>query len=453
MTHKPHRPNKYDTLFPYELRSFERFLVHLHPTKTEKMKQIKIFPKDWLLLHPYKQSTPVDSYYTSIANRIYGFMEQTELSNSFEGDETKQICIRLAAYFEDVISELGIWRTFINSFKEKYGSYLPFYTPDDHYYDDEVNLEDVRFLLWHYTQQFHGQRRGTFVSPDNQVNEKTAKMIYQLFCDEWTTAPENSRMKKLFSKETRYEDQDSYEPLLQWFYYNMYLFTDSNRELTEQSMTHWDEYRTQPEKLSNMLMNIHQRLIYVAQTELLGWTTPQWMAKIMPADHPDMPFMQEIAELSKMVTPEEVLQKNKADYEKFQQVAEGKLLLYFKSVEEVKNFITEKMEITLSEEFMKNHARAKQIALYATEKEGIAVIVNNLESIKDENNPFYDEAFAAAHAIVFFVVKHCSIDLIRQMEERGMLADAQAKSTLAPTRGKAIIHENWEFLCNYFFKE
>ena len=52
------------------------------------MKNIKIFPKDWLQLHPYKQSTPVDSYYTGIANRIYDIMEKTELVNSFEGEET-----------------------------------------------------------------------------------------------------------------------------------------------------------------------------------------------------------------------------------------------------------------------------------------------------------------------------------------------------------------------------
>ena len=115
------------------------------------MKNIKIFPKDWLQLHPYKQSTPVDSYYTGIANRIYDIMEKTELVNSFEGEETKQICIRMAAYFEDVISGMGLWRAFILTHKELYGKYLPFYTPDDHYYDDEVNLEDVRFLLWHYT--------------------------------------------------------------------------------------------------------------------------------------------------------------------------------------------------------------------------------------------------------------------------------------------------------------
>ena len=99
------------------------------------MKNIKIYPKDWLQLHPYKQSDPTDSYYTNIANRIYGMLEETRLAYSFEKDEVKQISIRMAAYFEDVISGLNIWRSFITEHKALYGKFLPFYTPDDHYYD------------------------------------------------------------------------------------------------------------------------------------------------------------------------------------------------------------------------------------------------------------------------------------------------------------------------------
>ena len=67
------------------------------------MKDIKIYPKDWLQLHPYKQSDPTDLYYTNIANRIYGMLEETNLAYSFEKNEVKQISIRMAAYFEDVI--------------------------------------------------------------------------------------------------------------------------------------------------------------------------------------------------------------------------------------------------------------------------------------------------------------------------------------------------------------
>lgn len=86
------------------------------------MKDIKIYPKDWLQLHPYKQSDPTDLYYTNIANRIYGMLEETNLAYSFEKNEVKQISIRMAAYFEDVISGLNIWRSFITEHKALYGN-------------------------------------------------------------------------------------------------------------------------------------------------------------------------------------------------------------------------------------------------------------------------------------------------------------------------------------------
>lgn len=416
------------------------------------MKQIKIFPKDWLQLHPYKQSTPVDSYYTSIANRIYDFLIQTELVNSFEGDEAKQISIRLAAYFEDVISELGIWRTFITTHKALYGKYLPFYTPDDHYYDDEVNFEDVRFLLWHYTQQYHGYRKGTFVSPDNPVNEWTARLIYQLFCDEWTTAPENTRMKKLFSAETRYDTQETYESFLIWFHYDMYLLTDSNQELKDQTQALWQEHRGSQENISNLIMSLHQRLAYTGKTAFLSFTSPQWLAKVMPEDHPDIAFIREIAESSQTVVPEEIAKKNCEDYGKFQQAAEGKLLLYFDKLTDAEAFITQKIGINLPDNRLPKYLAGKKLALYATEQEGVQILGENVECIKDEHNPFYDEQTAASNAIAFFIVKHGSVYLLKELEERGMLADAQAKSLISPERSKAIVHENWQFLVHYFLR-
>ena len=89
------------------------------------MKNIKIFSKDWLALHPYVQSTPVDSYYTNIANRIYDILVATELINSFEGDEAKQISIRMAAYFEDArrfIESLDVTQLHVFSYSERPGT-------------------------------------------------------------------------------------------------------------------------------------------------------------------------------------------------------------------------------------------------------------------------------------------------------------------------------------------
>ena len=235
------------------------------------MKNTKIFPKDWLQLHPYKQSGPTDLYYTRIANQIHEMMEQTDLANSFEKEDVIQISMRMAAYFEDVISGLNIWRAFITEYKKQTGNYLPFYTVSDHYYDDEANYEDVRFLLWHYTQQYHGAKKGTFVNPDNPANEETARLIYQLFCKEWTTAPENTKMQALFAPETSYEDPEKQAELLHWFHYNSYLLTDSNVDLSETVKEYW---RQNPNDRQNTqaVMVIYDSLAHISRTPLLAYT-------------------------------------------------------------------------------------------------------------------------------------------------------------------------------------
>lgn len=418
------------------------------------MKNIKIFPKDWLTLHPYKQSTPVDSYYTGIANRIYDILTQTELINSFEDEEPKQICIRLAAYFEDVICGLNIWRSFITTYKEMYGKYLPFYQPDDHYYDDEVNYEDVRFLLWHYTQQYHGLRKGTFVNPDNPANEATARLVYQLFCDEWTTAPENERMQTYLSAENRFGSSETYEPLLFWFHYNMYLLTDSNRELTEHTQALWNEAEGDREKLDRLILGLHQHLAYTSPTALLALTSPEWLARIL-ASHPDAAFMQEVAAQSRLTLSQVRKDANREVYRKFREAADGRLLLYFEKGSEAEAFINEKSLLPSAEPWSFPTAlRDNKIALYATPEEGLGWITGELVAcIKEETNPFYQTEIAQAKALAFFIVNNCSIHLLKRMEEKGLLADARTKSLSSPERGAAIIHENWEFLSRYFLRE
>lgn len=432
------------------------YYLREHVHNKIKMKNIKIFPNDWLRLHPYKQSTPVDSYYTGIANQIYEYMERTELANSFEKEETKQICIRMAAYFEDVISGIGIWRTFILTHKEIFGYYLPFYTTDDHYYDDEVNYEDVRFLLWHFTQQYHGFRKGTFVNPDNPANESTALLIYQLFCDEWTTAPENPRMQELFSVETSYSDKENaYDDLLCWFHYDSYLFPEAFREFNEYTKERWNENSDiNRQQLNNLLMNSYEMLAYAHPTSMLALTSPQWLAKILPAEHPDHEMFQKSADESVAEPSEEVLQENQRQYEAFRKAAGDSLLLYFNHASDIRKFLTETTGIIPPDEIaLPASWDGQRIAIYATPQEGTQLIAQDVEAIKDPNNPFYNPERAAKQALSFFIVKHCNSYMLEELMKRGMLADAQTKSLISEERGKAIIQDNWRFLARYFIRE
>lgn len=421
------------------------------------MKNTKIFPKDWLQLHPYKQSSPTDLYYTRMANQIHETLEYTGLANSFEKEDAIQVSMRMAAYFEDVISGLNIWRSFILQFKEQTGSYLPFYTVSDHYYDDEANYEDVRFLLWHYTQQYHGVKKGTFVNPDNPANEEAARIIYQLFCDQWTIAPENTKMQVLFGPETRYETPEQYAELLHWLHYNSYLSVNANEALTETVKEFWLQNPDQKNN-SQSVMVIYDSLAHIDRTALLAFTSPKWLSIILPETHPDHAYFAEQGEKSENFTDPvltENAEKNKEIYDKFVGVANGQVLLYMKNKQEFIDFASNQLKIEENEyaSLAQNMKAEDKFGIYATAKEGLGILFDGIEYIKDEQNPFYDEKKAAEQALAFFIVKHCSISLLKELEERNMLADAQTKSLYSPERGKGIIHENWQFLAKYFIRE
>ena len=413
----------------------------------------KIYSKDWLQLHPYAQSTTVDAYYTNIANRVYDILVATELVNSFEDEEAKQTALRLTAYFEDIISQTNIWKAFITSFKDDYGHYLPFLATGDHYYDDEVNQEDIQFLLWHYLQQYHGWRKGTFVNPDNPVTHAAANMIYKLFCDEWTIAPENERMQQLFDSKTRYDTMENYNSLLHWFYYQSYLIVDSKNILNDTLKDLLENGNIQ--KQGSQIMLVHDHLAHIGRTVFRAWTTPTWLSKIIPENHPDYALFKsqaEEAERNADVPNNMRVNNNKAEYEEFKEAVPDSLILYMKDETEFFDFLTQKLGKKLPENMSKSNI-LHDFGVYASPEDGIQTLTLDVDCIKDENNPYYNPEKAKKAALGFFIVKHCSTSLLVEMVKRGMLPDAQTKSLLGDERGKSIIQDNWQFLIEYFHKE
>lgn len=75
------------------------------------MQTIKLYIKDWLAIHPYIQQQATDRYFVDLANRLYSTCTIREIPESIK----KKLCLYTAAYFEDVISGLGLWQAFIKN--------------------------------------------------------------------------------------------------------------------------------------------------------------------------------------------------------------------------------------------------------------------------------------------------------------------------------------------------
>ena len=105
----------------------------------------KIIGIDWLSYHPYESPSLIDNYYLVMCDKVYKILQQNGIKRYIKNAfEEKELACMLVCYFEDVISETHLFSSFTRNHKKLYGKELPFYHTSDDYYDDEINLHDIK---------------------------------------------------------------------------------------------------------------------------------------------------------------------------------------------------------------------------------------------------------------------------------------------------------------------
>lgn len=102
--------------------------------------------KDWLGGNDRSQVYPTDQWYLQFANKLYPVVKQSPLF--VEAMEYRDAAISLSMYLHDVISQNGGWKEFSDFYYQKYGTYMPFYEITEDYVPDEINQQDIAFVLW-----------------------------------------------------------------------------------------------------------------------------------------------------------------------------------------------------------------------------------------------------------------------------------------------------------------
>ena len=143
------------------------------------MQTIKLYIKDWLAIHPYIQQQATDRYFVDLANRLYSTCTIREIPESIK----KKLCLYTAAYFEDVISGLGLWQAFIKKHLELYDTSLPFYTIRPDYIKDEINEEDIRFIIWNTLEK--APYKHPYINPMDRNIEETSHSFFRILDEEY----------------------------------------------------------------------------------------------------------------------------------------------------------------------------------------------------------------------------------------------------------------------------
>ena len=141
------------------------------------MKTIRIAALDIANRHPLGMKCQTDSTYARFATELAELLAKQNIQG-FEGRNVKELAIVLTMYYEDVLSDLGMWYSFTERMHQLYGRYLPFFDVDEkQYYRDEPNNVDIRFLVWFFISR---TEPGYIVSPDTLAVEYASEVVGEL---------------------------------------------------------------------------------------------------------------------------------------------------------------------------------------------------------------------------------------------------------------------------------
>ena len=168
-----------------------------------------------------KKVTEAEKYYMLLATRLAKRWDDCGRFTDLSDSERQAVVLAVVGYFQDIVTDAGIWRSFTMMHEHLYGKPLPFFPRSENYIDYELNLDDLRFLIWYALE---GQHYKNFnISPFNPDIEWLAEEFYQILDEVYETAPDSVEYNiKTGVDPEDLEDANSIFELSSWLFYHCY---------------------------------------------------------------------------------------------------------------------------------------------------------------------------------------------------------------------------------------
>lgn len=378
------------------------------------MNQPSIYPKDWLSIHPYTVQQPSDRYFIDLSNKLYSVSMPEELPVSFR----KKLCIYAAAYLEDVISNLGLWNCFRREHLRLYAQPLPFYSIGAEYANDEINEEDIRFIIWNTWQK--ALYPHSYINPNDVRIAQLSQQFYGILCEAYEEAPENDTLSDYFDS---FKDEKDADRKLNWLFGHTYL--------TEPSMQPYIE-RVAPKDR------------FIIPTGPLALFLSEWIDLLTEETS--------WKKIKGLYTPEPVIplktkEKNAETYQRFTEGNEGRPIVYLNGYAELRRFLTQTLQWADDDNHTLPQMKAHRNFILMTDAEkGILLAKDICEYIADENNPLYNKEEAQKHAFRLLTEETlCPPDLLTYCISHKLIPNAQL-----PAHGEQeLVQRNADFIARH----
>ena len=389
--------------------------------------------QDFLVWQPtYPQIQETDPYYWEVCNRLADDALETELGKKVPKSVIKRLSLCAVGYFQDIISDSGVWRSFVEANRKLYGWSVPFHETPEEYVDYELNREDLRFLVWYALAMGFEDMRGVYPHDPSILALADKWFGYMDSIYEEAPVPESYNIARGLDF---YDQEDTKEiyGLGQWLFIHCYLITPAFAMTLGEIMS--DPELKRPENLSLLHDRLEQSMME-DPTGPLALFISEWIYLILKGKLP-----KEEKESTEKIHPY---------YEKFTQATGGRTVAFFDTYESLNRFFIDELGWEKGEEHLPLMKGSRDFVLMVNKHKGMLVARNVARCIAAPENPYYDENYAREHAFELLTVRGlCPADLLHLLFENGWLPDARFPGT-DDTR---LVHENRDFIARCYLQK
>lgn len=376
--------------------------------------------------------TATDEYYLDLANRLVDVARQRKLFPEYPEKVVERASMTLIGYYQDVICDAGIWRSFITECRRLYGYTVPFYDDGSEYIDYELNLMDVRFMTWYAFAMNYESRRELY--PYDKEILKGADVWFEVLDSEYDEAPLPIDFRMTHELEIHAEeDSEAIMKLGNWLFMHCYLMTPAYALTLSEIAGQFDLSKEDNLPLFQERM---EQSMAEDPTGPLALYLREWLYLIIEGKLPSKKRKEEKGEHKY--------------YTAFTQATGGEVIKFFSNYEELNRFFIDALGWAENQEHLPQMKGEHDFILLVNKEKGMLLAKNVARCIKAPENPMYDKDYASNHAIDLLTVRGCCPgDLLVYICERGWLPDA----VFPKSDNHDVVSKNWDFIARCYLQQ
>lgn len=416
---------------------------------------MEITIKDFMLKQPnYPEVAESDKYYIILANRMAKLLTNSRLLVNEPEQVRKDVILAVLGYFQDVVADAGIWRSFCTVCKELYGTPLPLFTIPDDYIESELNEVDVQFVVWYVVEMSHKELGS--LSPFDPAIERTAHLLFTVLDAVYDDAPVPVELQMAFDVDLNDESeaQRIYD-LSYWLFWDCWFLRPAAREAFGRAATRAREIihnHPNEDEARPLLAQLNRDVMVESVTGPLSLPIGDWIRLIVDGVMPKLDIAPKVStsgHAGKAATDatDEPTKPHKY-YTAMLQATGGKEIAFIGSYDALEAFLSDGMGWGVSSEgHLPSLRDADNFVILANREKGILIAPDVAQFLSHPDNPLYDSIAAAheAHSLVT-TPGRVPIDLLKYAFVNGMLPDAR----LPHDKTGTLLHDNWDFLARLY---